>query len=130
MNDRRGGGRSPLRPLLAAALAATLLATGCAPADCDTTLVARAWVDRDGDGFWGAGEPPLAGVTLRAQDGRGGATWGAGASDERGEIVLAFGHPCGAGDWLVYAYPVPGYRQTTPDTIGEDAPLPFGFAPT
>ena len=130
MNDRRGGGRGLQRPLLAMALAAALLATGCAPADCDTTLRARAWADRDGDGVREPGEPPLAGVTIRARDGRGSAAWGAGVTDEQGEAVLAFGHPCGAGAWLVYAYPVPGYRQTTPDPVGEGAPLEFGFAPS
>jgi len=94
-------------------------------ADCFVYFYLSAWEDRDGNGIWDAGEPPLAGVEFSvggnyAHSLRG----GKGISDESGEAVIDTWSPGGCLEssfFSVSAASPEGYQLTTESPIRHDA---------
>ncbi len=122
----RGGG--PLLRALPVVLSVVLL-TGCSQ-DCLWGGRAQAWIDRDANGVWDAGEPPLPGVTFSVVDARSKSRWAQGVSDASGGASLHFLYGCDRREWEVQAQPPAGYRRTTPERVRDGTPFRFGFAPT
>ena len=98
------------------------------PSDCGGTFIASTWLDRDENGQWDNGEPPLAGVVVILT------AYGMSRSTPRttgadGTIrVVATMASCPLSDVQVTAETPNGYRRTTPATLnGAFAPLQWGF---
>jgi hypothetical protein len=87
--------------------------------DCFLSFQVAAWQDLDGDGLWGASEPPLEGVEFRLQ-GTFGQMWGSPyLSDADGQLTITTWSPgeCTDRDYAITAVPPESYEPTTPASI-------------
>ncbi len=122
--------------LAVAVIAVVLLANGnlFRPApmvlyDCAWSAHLQAWVDENENGTWDASEPPLPGVTFRAEytwDGNPGVRYSA-PTDLHGDTSV--GYNCGPAYTIRPDVPG-GYRLTTPerrDGGSQTTPTPFQF---
>lgn len=93
-------------------------------ADCFLSFHLAAWQDLDGDGLWGASEPPLAGVEfpVSGQPGWGsfGQIWGEPyLTGVDGRLTITTWSPdgCLERDLTITAVPLESYEPTTPDSV-------------
>jgi len=107
-------------------------------ADCFLSFQAAAWQDLDGDGLWGATEPPLEGVEFRLQ-GMFAQVWGDPfLSGADGRLAISTWSPgeCFEQDCTLSAVPPEAYEPTTPISLtlsltpaGSVYEAQFGFRP-
>jgi hypothetical protein len=87
--------------------------------DCFPSFEVAAWQDLDGDGLWGASEPPLEGVEFRLR-GMFAQTWGAPwLTDADGRLSIQAWAPgdCIEHDATITATPPEAYAPTTPPSV-------------